>query len=91
MFRALGEASGGSGGSPIVCLPGKEFCVLRASLRDDVLATAAVVAAVAAYDGGASLCAVRERYEGTSETILGVSDSNAPYAKALATYGRFQL
>lgn len=90
MFRALGEASGGSGGSPVVCLPGKELCVLGASLRDDVPATAAVaVAAVAAYDGGASLCAVRERYEGTSETIIGVSDSNTPYAKALATNGRF--
>lgn len=88
MLKAPGEASGGSGGSPIVRLPGKEPCVLETSLRDDVPATpAVVVAAVAAYDGGASLCVVLERYEGTSETVLGVSDSNTPYA-ALTTNRR---
>lgn len=89
MFKGRGEASGGSGGSPMVCLPGKELCIPGAFLRDGVPATAAVVVAVVAvYDGGASLCVVLERYEGTSETIIGVSDSNAPSAKALTTNRR---
>lgn len=85
MFNALGEASGGSGGSPMVCLPGKEFCALEASLRDVVPATAA------AYDGRASLCVVLERYEGTSETVLGVSVLDTPYSETLTANQRRQL
>lgn len=85
VFKAFGEASGGSGGSPLVCLPDKEFCVLEVALRDDAPATAA------AYDGRNSLCAVLERYEGTSETVLGVSDSNTSFAEELTTNGRCQL
>lgn len=81
MFNALGEASGGSGGSPMVCLPRH----LEASLRDVVPATAA------AYDGRASLCVVLERYEGTSETVLGVSVLDTPYSETLTANQRRQL
>jgi hypothetical protein len=85
VLKAFGEASGGSGGNPMVCLPGKEFRALGASLRGVVSATAT------AYDGRPSLCVVRELYGGTSETVLGVSDLNASYTVKLANNGRCSL
>ncbi len=75
-FRTLGEAKGGSGGSPTVGLPVNELEAPEKILCDGpataiVVAVVVVVVVVAlgVYAGDASLYVVLERYEGTSETV----------------------